>query len=150
MYWTKEHDILLCREILSVDPFDTKKGTAQRGEKWKNIADNLMTIQHPRFKVELRSVRDRYCLLAQKVQRKLNEEKKESEIETDMEEWESAVEELIEKEEESDRASDADSEKKNKGKEEDRQTAEGIRKRAMERLEKENKASDNTEGKPKK
>ena len=30
--WTDEHDKLLCREILAVDPFiGSKKGTPQRG-----------------------------------------------------------------------------------------------------------------------
>ena len=43
MYWTEEHDRLMCREILAVDPFTgTKKGTVQRGAKWK-ITTTLTT-----------------------------------------------------------------------------------------------------------
>ena len=68
MYWTEEHDRLMCREILAVDPFTgTKKGTVQRGAKWKIIADHLLDILEPKFKVDLRAVRDRYQLLAQKL-----------------------------------------------------------------------------------
>lgn len=145
MHWTEEHDTLLCREIRAVDPFDTKKGTAQRGEKWKVIADNVMTIERPKFKVEARSVRDRYRFLAQKVQRKLNDEEKASGIETDMVEWETIVEELIEKERECDSAHDADAEVKCKKKEYDRLTADGMRRKAMERIGKSKKSGEDDE-----
>ena len=38
MFWTEEHEKLMCREILAVDPFSgTRKGTVQRGAKWKKI-----------------------------------------------------------------------------------------------------------------
>ena len=34
MFWTEEHDALLCREMLAVDPFtDTKKKTEGRNGK---------------------------------------------------------------------------------------------------------------------
>lgn len=151
MQWSDEHDTLLCREILAVDPFEKKKGTTQRGEKWKTVADNLMAIAQPKFKVESRSVRDRYRLLCQKVKRKLEEEKKASGIETDMKEWETAIENLMEKEEEADSANAADSERKIEAKQDDRQTAEGIRKRAMERLQKGTKNdNDENDERPKK
>lgn len=149
MSWTEEHDTLLCREILAVDPFDTKKGTAQRGDKWKTIADNLMAIAAPKFKVEARSVRDRYRLLSQRVKRKLNDEMKASGIETDSSEWEIAVEELLEKERECDSAYDADTENKYKAREEEKETAEGIRQKAMERLGKQKRSpKDDSEVRP--
>lgn len=147
MCWTEEHDTSLCREILAVDPFDTKKGKYQRGEKWKTVVDNLMAIQAPKFKVETRSVRDRYRLLSQRVKRKINYEKKATGIETDMKEWETAVEELLEKENECDAANNADTENKNKAKETDR-----LQRVSEERLWKvwENKKSDESEERPKK
>ena len=49
MFWTVDHDTVLCREILAVDPFETKKGTAMRGKRWKAVADNLMAITTPKF-----------------------------------------------------------------------------------------------------
>ena len=99
MYWTEEHDRLMCREILAVDPFTgTKKGTVQRGAKWKIIADHLLDILEPKFKVDSRAVRDRYQLLAQKLRKKLKSEEKASGIDTEMSETETATEELIEKE----------------------------------------------------
>ena len=96
MYWTEEHDRLMCREILAVDPFTgTKKGTVQRGAKWKIIADNLSEIMEPKFKVDPRGVRDRYQLLAQKLRKKLKDEQKASGIDTEMSETENAIEELL-------------------------------------------------------
>ena len=72
MFWTEEHDLLMCHEILTVNPFTgTKKGTVQRGAKWKTIVDNLMKIESPEFKVDTRAVRDRYTLISQKLRRKL-------------------------------------------------------------------------------
>lgn len=83
MFWTEEHNLMLCREILAVDPFTgTKKGTVQRGAKWKEIVDNLMKIEIPKFKVDTRAVRDRYTLLSQKLKRKLREEEQASGIYT--------------------------------------------------------------------
>jgi hypothetical protein len=59
-----------------------KKGTVQRGAKWKEIVDNLMKIEIPKFKVDTRAVRDRYTLLSQKLKRKLREEEQASGIDT--------------------------------------------------------------------
>ena len=61
MTWTDNHDILLCREILTVDPFvNTRKGTIQRRKLWKTIAFHLSMISEPPFKADLdqRAVRD--------------------------------------------------------------------------------------------
>jgi hypothetical protein len=97
MFWTEEHDLMLCREILAVDPFTgTKKGTVQRGAKWKEIVDNLMKVEIPKFKVDTRAVRDRYTLLSQIVKRNLREEEQASGIDTDMTEVEDALEDILE------------------------------------------------------
>ncbi|KXJ08966.1 hypothetical protein AC249_AIPGENE7869 [Exaiptasia diaphana] len=54
MTWTEEHDTLLCREILFIDPFTgTKKGTPARGQKWREVADNLLAVDRPRKKESL-------------------------------------------------------------------------------------------------
>ena len=87
MFWTEEHDKLMCREILAVDPFTrTKKGTVQRGAKWKEVVDNLMAIDSPKFKVHVKAVRDRYNLISRKLREKLKEERA-SGIETNDRNW---------------------------------------------------------------
>ena len=96
MFWTEEHDKLLCREILAVDPFTgTKKGTPQRGAKWSEVADNLSHIANPSFRVDARG--ERYKLLSEKLRKKVREEQKLSGISTDMSEVKNALENIIEK-----------------------------------------------------
>jgi len=134
MQWTDDHDEILCREILTVDPFaDTKKGTVQRGQKWKDIASKLSAIETPRFKVDARAVRERYQLLSSKLRKKLKDEKKASGIETDMSDVEKALEDLLEKEDASNEAQE-ESDSKKKKKADDVENAEKMRKKAMERM----------------
>ena len=135
MYWTEEHDRLMCREILAVDPFTgTKKGTVQRGAKWKIIADHLLEILEPKFKVDSRAVRDRYQLLAQKLRKKLKSEEKASGIDTEMSETETAIEELIEKEDAAESMDGDDTQRQRERKKQDKENAEDMRRQAMERM----------------
>jgi hypothetical protein len=77
MFWTEEHDKVLCGEIFLVVPFTgTRKGTLQRGIKWKLIAGNLNDLNYPVFKVDQRAVRDRHNLLTQRFRQKMREEEK--------------------------------------------------------------------------
>ena len=153
MFWTDSHDNLMCREILAVDPFTgTKKGTIQRGAKWKEVADNLMEIDSPKFKVHVKAVRDRYNLISRKLREKLKAEKKASGIETDMTETEQALEEITEREDEAENEESNVNEAKAKEKQADKAKAEDIRKIAMERLgeTKKRKADEENTGKKKK
>ena len=135
MYWTEEHDRLMCREILAVVPFTgTKKGTVQRGAKWKIIADHLLEIMEPKFKVDSRAVRDRYQLLAQKLRKKLKSEEKASGIDTEMSETETAIEELIEKEDAAESIDGDGTQRQRERKNQDKENAEDMRRQAMERM----------------
>lgn len=98
MEWTEDHDHSLCQEILALEPFKAKKGSIARGQIWDQIASNLNSLEIPRFKVTKRSVRERYTLLIEKLKKKLKEEEKASGIETDMNDVEKALEEILEKE----------------------------------------------------
>ena len=131
MYWTEEHDRLICREILAVDPFTgTKKGTFQR----EAIADHLLEILEPKFKVDSRAVRDRYQLLAQKLRKKLKGEEKASGIDTEMSETETAIEELIEKEDAAESIDGDGTQRQRERKNRDRENAEDMKRQAMERM----------------
>lgn len=66
MEWTDDHDHSLCQEILALEPFKAKKGSIARGQIWEKIASNLNSLKIPRFKVNKRSVRERYTLLIEK------------------------------------------------------------------------------------
>ena len=135
MFWTERHDTILCREILIHNPFQNKKSSIQRGQVWKNIAERLVTVKEVRFKADLdqRAVRDRYNLLANKLRRKLKDEEKASGIETDMTELEAALEDLIEREDQSD-AQYKENQEQNIKIKEDREVAEDMRAKSIERL----------------
>ena len=63
MVWSEKHDILLCREIITADPFtDIRKGTIQRSAKWAAIAEALVSVRDidVQFRVGRRALRDRY------------------------------------------------------------------------------------------
>ena len=62
MLWTEKHDMLLCREIITTEPFtDIKKGTTPRSAKWAAIAEALVAVKDidVPFRVDKRAVRDR-------------------------------------------------------------------------------------------
>ena len=63
MYWTSEHDVVLCREVVSENPFKTRKGSSQRSEIWDRIANTLNICPKPVFAVDKRSVRDHVGIL---------------------------------------------------------------------------------------
>ena len=65
MQWTREHDILLCREVLALELYKHKKGTSEAGRLWDEIAKNLGGCQTVRFKSNLsqRAVRERFNLI---------------------------------------------------------------------------------------
>ena len=98
MEWTKQHDNILCQEILVLEPFKAKKGSIARGQIWDKIANNLNSLQHPQFRVTKRSVRERYTLLSDKFRAKMRDEEKVSGIDTDLSDVEKALEGIVEKE----------------------------------------------------
>ena len=128
MEWTEDHDHSLCQEMLALEPFKAKKGSVTRGQIWDQIANNLNSLELPRFKVTKRSVRERYMLLIEKLKRKLKEEENASGIETNMSDVEKALEEILEKE------ADADNTKEIEKKKADNAKAVEMRNRAMESM----------------
>eukprot|EP00795_Rhopilema_esculentum_P005757 gene5757-biopygen7537 len=77
MTWTKQHDVLLCREVLVVQPFQFRHGSHDRRQCWEQIANNL---EHPHFIVDQRSVRDRFTKLEKYFKRKKASEERASGI----------------------------------------------------------------------
>ena len=86
MCWTKDHNILLVREVLAVNPFTEPKGSRERAKLWEKVAISLNAITAPRFSVTVRSVRDRVNLvLVKKYKKRIAEEEKASGIEVEPE-----------------------------------------------------------------
>ena len=89
MDWTEQYDHVLCQEILVLEPFKAKKRSVARSQIWDKIANNLNSLQHPKFRVTKRSVRERYTLLSAK---------KASGIDADLSDVKKALEEIVERE----------------------------------------------------
>ena len=74
MKWSEEHDLMLCREVLVMEPFKHPKQSRETGEIWGEIAQNLNGLSVPKFTVRTRSVRDRLTLLLRKYKEKVRNE----------------------------------------------------------------------------
>ena len=97
MLWTKNHDILLCREILVEEPYKFKHGSRERGHCWDTIANNLNSMKEENFIVDQRSVRDRFTKLEKLHKRKMAEEQKASGISPEITEIDEALEDIVER-----------------------------------------------------
>lgn len=81
MYWTKDLDLLLIREVLAVDPYSQLKGSRERAKLWEEITMSLNSVSAPQFSVTVRSVTDRVNLvLIKKHKKKVSKENKASGI----------------------------------------------------------------------
>ena len=130
MDWSDKHDLVLCREVLAMEPYQHPYRSKERGDIWNQIAINLNGLDHPKFKVNKRSVRDRLTLLITKYKAKIRQEENASGIACEETELDQALEEIIDKEK---LADEKCSEAKKKEKEE-KSAAEEHRQSAMERL----------------
>ena len=74
MFWTYDHEAILCKEVVNVNSDTTKKGSTQRSSMWEKIADTLNKGTVPR--VDKRSVRDHVGILVYKHKKKLLAEEK--------------------------------------------------------------------------
>ena len=70
MDWTEAHDSTLIREILIVEPFQFKSSTVKRGQACSQIAEILNSVELPNFRVNQRSVRERFSHLEKRFRKK--------------------------------------------------------------------------------
>ena len=134
MNWTYNHDVMLCREILVVEPFRFKHGSRDRGNAWENVATNLNGSGNPKFNVDQRAVRDHFLKLERCFKRKLAEDERASGISPEHTELDDALEEIIEKSKAAEEELGKKSDSNRKLADSERETAEDVRKRSMERL----------------
>ena len=132
--WTKEHDILLCREVLSVNPFSAKKNSNERGKLWEEISTNLNTTSGVRFFVTKRSVRDHLNILIKRYRKKMNTEERSTGVSPEPTELDQALADIIEMEEVASTSQEIDEALIKEKEDTDKQKAESMRKMAMEKL----------------
>ena len=132
MIWTREHDIVLVREILNLRPWQHKSGSVERGQTWELIAAVLNSLDKPVCKVTQRSVRDRYVLLAKKFKQKTSEENRASGISPEPDETDDALLDITEQFDEADLQRQNDTKNKKMKNDADLATAQDIRKTSLE------------------
>ncbi|XP_071958428.1 uncharacterized protein [Antedon mediterranea] len=74
MRWDDTKDLVLCKEILVVFPFRYKERTQCRGSAWKRVAANLKEKTDLFFKLDARSVRDRWHCLKNRTKDRIEKE----------------------------------------------------------------------------
>ena len=121
------------KKLLRLNFLKQKERSAERAQVWEGIANKLEKMEHPKFKVEQRSVRDRFKKIIKQFREKENNERRASGISPELTELDTLLEEINEKEEASETLA-AVVEMEKRRLEEDQMAGEEIRKRAMETL----------------
>lgn len=135
MHWTQQHDEIFVKEILLFEPWRYKKGSVERGNAWKSIAESLSQMKEIYFRVDDRSVRDRYNLLEKKFKSKRNQEEKASGIEIPEEtETEKGLADIIDLFQDSDTKHMEEKDKKKETIEKEVTQAEEFRRQSLETL----------------
>ena len=123
--WKKEDDIKLLREVIQDEPYKFPVGSIKRGGAWTQIADNL--VKHGVLKATQRSVRNRFNSLMEEYRTREKEEKMASGVEVEYDEVYQALTEI------NDRMSEWE-EKSQEKEATEKETAEDMRRKAVERL----------------
>ena len=122
--------MLFLREVLVSDLFMYRKSSVERGQVWEDIADKLNALEFPKFRVSQRYLRDKLNKLLKWFKKKDREEISASGIDPEMDEKSELLEEILEKME----STVPINLSKKKKDDEDKHTAEEVRKLAMETL----------------
>ena len=147
MKWTKEHNVLLGKEVMLFELWKYKLGSRERGNCLNGIAESLNQLQEPLFSVSQKSIRDRLKILERDFKRKDQFERNASGISPEKSEIDVIIVDYLERKEEQERESEKISDKAAK----DKASAEEMRNKAMERLsETKKRAGDDQPGKKRK
>ena len=135
MRWTDAHDILLCREILLIKPYQHKPGSKESGNAWTSVSDDLNCITDVcLFSTTQKSVRDRYRLLLEKYKKKMRQQEASSGSNDEPTELDNLLENIKEEVDVSVSIHTKISNEKEQGKQKDSDDAQEIRQNAMETL----------------
>ena len=75
MEWSDKDDLVLCRDMLVMEPYQNPCRGKERGDVWNQIPVNLSGLDHPKFRVNEISTRDsRLTLLSTKHKAKIRQE----------------------------------------------------------------------------
>ena len=123
--WKAIHEELLLREVLTLEPYQFRQGSKERGATWTKIAENLSEMG---MKASQRSVREKFEKIVKDFKRKEAIEEQASGIEAEYTERDRAMIDILERMSECEMQLESNKEKENK----ENETAEEMRKKAME------------------
>ena len=132
MIWTEDKDDMLLREVMLFEPFKFKPRTKERGTAWKAIADNLNKYDSALFKVDQRSVRERFGILKARVESKNREELGATGIAPDVTAVDQAMEDIIERIKEYEKQHEEEDSSKIEKNEKEKEAAADMRLKALE------------------
>ena len=135
MRWTKDHDLILLKEILLFEPYSQRRGSPERGRLWEQITESLNGQREDKIlavKVSQRSLRDRFNVLKNNFTKWQREEERASGISPEISEVDECLEDIIERFKERDENQRKENEEKKERAIEDILKTEEMRKRSLE------------------
>lgn len=125
--FSKEGDIFLIKEVLLQKPFQHKSHTVLRSKAWEKVVESLKSSG---VRVSTRCVKDRYNILIERFKKKNSRELRASGIEVEYDELDNLLQDAVDME----RDLCALREEQTQKQEQDRKTAELMRKRCLETM----------------
>ena len=133
MVWSQDMDKIMLQEMAAEGVLHHKLKSRSRGISWQRVVDKVNAL--PNFDANVKSIRDRFRLLAKKHKAKMGkEERSTGGGDVDLSEVEILLEELIEIEDDTNQRAEEDHKAKKNNEDEDRAKALEMRKRAMESM----------------
>jgi hypothetical protein len=133
MVWSQDMDKTMLQEMAAEGVLHHKLKSRSRGISWQRVADKVNAL--PVFDVNVKSIRDRFKLLAKKHKAKMGkEERSTGGGDVEQSEVEILLEDLIEIEDDTNQRAEEDHRAKKMNEDEDRAKALEMRKRAMESM----------------
>ena len=125
--WKIEHEKMLLTEVITIEPYQFKAGTRERGSAWTEIAERLAGCG---LKVTQRSVREKFDKLMKDFLKKESEEKKQSGVDVEYGELDQSLQDIKERMAEFEELREGEEQKQKK----EKAAAEEMRRQATEKL----------------
>ena len=125
--WKKDNEKMLLTEVITIEPYQFKAGTKERGSAWTEIAERLAGCG---LKVTQRSVREKFDKLMKDFLKKESEEKKQSGVDVEYGELDQSLQDIKERMAEFEELREGEEQKQKK----DKAAAEEMRRQATEKL----------------
>ena len=93
-----KQDLVAFREVIVIELYQNPYRSKEMGDPWKQIAVKLSVLDHPKFKVNKRFVRDRQTLLIPSIKQKCAHEENAAGITYEKTKQDQALEEITDKE----------------------------------------------------